>query len=463
MPLPVFSELHKLSRPPRQFLVFSALNLFTWFSIAGPVMVLFARHIDMPASWIGVLNSFLQIVTLLVILTIPLVLRLGPKRLLLITWALQSVAASLLFLVPWTLEHHGPQTAWVVMLAAILGFCLVRSTGIGGWFPLIHDVVPPEEQHAFFSTEMAMAQGCTVLATVAQALILGGEPTIGRFLIINGFGIAAGVVSALWLRHIPAGDAQPTPVRGSSSMAAYMATVRDRGYLLFVITTVTCFSCLAWINTSIVLYMRDAMKFADMHIMIFLAAGNFGVLLSIGYWGRFAEHSGTGYAGLLAMLGHSFGAIIYLFLPPDAPWSAWLLPPTLVCTTLLGAAYWTINHRYMISLVDKEHKVGYTNLWIVGLALAMGVTPIVSGYIIDHFDMTGFRTCFAIAGFGGIVAGLANFWVVHHRRPLRHALDELVNPMLPLRTLGRIAWVTVGLHSSNRRTVVYDDETRNAQ
>jgi len=197
VPLPVFSELHKLSRPPRQFLVFSALNLFTWFSIAGPVMVLFARHIDMPASWIGVLNSFLQIVTLLVIVTIPLVLRLGPKRLLLIAWALQSVAASLLFFVPWTLERHGPQTAWVVMLAAILGFCLVRSTGIGGWFPLIHDVVPPEEQHAFFSTEMAMAQGCTVLATVAQAFILGGEPTIGRFLFINGFGIAAGLVSAL--------------------------------------------------------------------------------------------------------------------------------------------------------------------------------------------------------------------------------------------------------------------------
>src|SRR5690606_23466495 len=117
-------------------------------------------------------------------------------------------------------------------------------------------------------------------------------------------------------------------------------------------------------------------------------------------------------------------------------WSAWLLPPTLVCTTLLGAAYWTISHRYMISLVDKEHKVGYTNIWIVGTALAMGTTPIITGYIIEHYQMAGFRAAFAISGFGGIVAGLANFWVVHNRRPLRHALDELVNPMLPVRTLG---------------------------
>lgn len=451
MGLPVLSDLKKLSQPPRQFLVFSALNLFTWFSIGGPVMVLFARHIDMPASWIGVLNSFLQLATLLVIVTIPLVLRLGSKRLLLITWSLQSVAASLLFLVPWALKVYGPHVGWCVMLAAVLGFCLVRATGIGGWFPLIHDVVPKGEQGAFFSTEMALLQGCTVTATLVQAFVLGGEPTTGRFLFINGFGIASGVVSALWLRRIPVEEQQHTPIKGSGSLEAYAAAFRDRGYILFVVTTVICFSGFAWINTSIVLYMRDAMKFPDMHIMVFLAAGNFGVLLTIGFWGRFAEHSGAGYAGLLAMLGHSVGALCYLLLPPDAPWSAWLLPPTLVCTTLLGAAYWTINHRYMISLVDKEHKVGYTSLWIVGTALAMGTTPIITGYIIEHYHMAGFRAAFAISGLGGIMAGLANFWTVHNRRPLRRALDDLVNPMLPVRTLGRIAWVTVGLHSSNRR------------
>jgi Na+/melibiose symporter-like transporter len=447
----VLSEFRKLSQPPRQFLVFSALNLFTWFSIGGPVMVLFARHIEMPASWIGVLNSFLQLATLLVIVTIPLVLKLGSKRLLLITWSLQSVAASLLFLVPWALNAYGAHVGWCVMLAAVLGFCLVRATGIGGWFPLIHAVVPKGEQGPFFSTEMALLQGCTVTATLVQAFILGSDPTIGRFLFINAFGIASGVLSALWLKRIPVVEQPHTPIKGSGSLEAYAAALKDKGYLLFVFTTVICFSGFAWINTSIVLYMRDAMKFSDMNIMIFLAAGNFGVLLTIAFWGRFAEHSGSGYAGLLAMLGHSIGAIVYLFLPPGAPWSAWLLPPTLVCTTLLGAAYWTINHRYMISLVDKEHKVGYTNLWIVGTALSMGVTPVITGYIIEHYGMLGFRASFAISGFGGILAGLANFWAVHNRRPLRHALDELVNPMLPLRTVGRIAWVTVGLHSSNRR------------
>ena len=137
-------------------------------------------------------------------------------------------------------------------------------------------------------------------------------------------------------------------------------------------------------------------------------------------------------------------------LPPNAPWSAWLLPPTLIATTLLGAAYWTLSHRYMLSIVDKEHKVGYTNIWVLGTAISMGVTPILAGYVIEHYGLAGFRAAFAISGVLGLAAGLGNYWVVHNRKPLRHALDELVNPILPIRTLARIAWVTVGLHSSNR-------------
>lgn len=450
MGIPLLNDIKALSQPPQRFLVFSALNVFTWFSLVGPVVVLFARKIEMPAAWIGYLLSFFPLSTLLVIITIPLVTRLGSKRLLVLSWLLQSAVAGLVFLVPWAMGWGGPKAGWGVLLAAILGFCLARAAGIGGWFPLLHDIVPPREQNRFFSTEMALAQGCIVVATAAQALILGNDPSVGRFLFINGLGVAAGFVSAFWLTRVSGGESTYDPVKKFSSLSTYRAVFRDRSYLLFVLTTAVCFSCFAWINASIVLYMRDQLGFTDLPIMLAMGAGNLGVLFTIHFWGRFADHSGTGYAALLAMLGHSFAALCYLALPPGASWSAWLLTPVLVCTTLLGAAYWTISHRYMISLVDKEHTVGYTNLWIVGTAIAMGLTPIATGYVIEHLGIAGFRLAFTISGVGGILAGLANFWVVHHRTPIRHALDELVNPMLPVRTLARIAWVTVGLHSSRR-------------
>ena len=447
---PIISDYRTLSQPPRRFLVFSACNVVSWFSLVGPVLVLFGRRIDMPASWIGFVISFMPLSMVLVTVTIPLVTRLGCKKLMIATWVLRNLAACLLFLIPWAIYHYGERAGWIVMMVAILSFCVVRALGVGGWFPWLHEVVPDKEQHRFFSTETALAQFCIVVITLIQALVLRGEPSIWRFLMVIAFGISAGLLSAYWLSRVPGGDATYDPAVDTSSMKSYSVAWKDRSYIIFVATTALCFSCFAWINASIVMYMRDALGFADTPIMLIMAACNTSVLITIHFWSRFAEQSGTGQAALLTMIGHSLGALTYLLLPPGATWSAWLLPPTLICTTLMGAAYWSLTHRYMISLVDKVHKVGYTNIWMVGTAISMGVTPIVTGYVIEHFGLSGFRASFAIAGIVGMIGGLANFWVVYHRKPLRHALDDLIDPALPIRTLARIAWVTVGLHSSNR-------------
>ncbi len=452
MGIPLLSDYKKLSQPPRRFLVFSACNVLSWYSLVGPVLVLFGRKIHMPASWIGYLISFMPLSMILVLVTIPLVTRLGSKKLMITTWVLRNLMACLVFLIPWTLHHYGEVSSWFVLLTAVLGFCLIRAAGVGGWFPWLLDVVPEKEQSRFFSTEMALAQFCIVVVTLVQAVVLRGDPGMGHFLAINGFGVATGLLSAVWLSRVPGGKATYDPAVKSSSMATYKIALRDRSYMYFVVTTALCFSCFAWLNGSIVLYMRDALGLADTSIMLIMAGGNLSVLLTVHFWGRFADHSGTGHAALLAMIGHSVGALTYLLLPPGAPWSVWLLPPTVIATTLLGAAYWTLSHRYMMSIVDKEHKVGYTNIWVLGTAISMGVTPILAGYIIEHLGLLGFRTAFTISGVVGILAGLGNYWVVHNRKPLRHALDELVNPILPVRTLARIAWVTVGLHASNRES-----------
>lgn len=451
MGIPLYSDFRRLSQAPRRFLVFSAFNVLSWFSLVGPVIVLFGRTIDMPASWIGFLLSFMPLSMLLVMATIPMVTRIGPKKLMIVTWIVRNLAASLAFLIPWALAHHGPRTAWIVLLAAVLSFCVARAAGVGGWFPWLHEVVPDGEQNTFFSTETALAQLCIVVVTLAQAAILGKEPGVGHFMAIYAFGIGAGLVSAGWLARVPGGRGAHNPEEPWNSFASYGATWADRPYMRFVVTTALCFMCLTWITASIVLYMRDQLGFSDLRIMLILSAGNLGVLLTIHYWGRFAEHTGTGYAALLAITGHSCGALVYLLLPPGAPWTVWVLPPVYVATYLLGVAYWTLTHRHMIAVVDEVHKVGYTNFWILGTALSLGVTPIVAGQVIEYLHLTGFRIAFAVAGAGGLIFGLANYWEAHLGRPWRSALNELVNPMLPVRTLARIAWVTAGMHSSNRK------------
>ncbi|MEW6219815.1 MAG: hypothetical protein AB1634_09825, partial [Thermodesulfobacteriota bacterium] len=117
----------RLPAASRRFLVFSSVNLISWQCIAGQAMVLFARHLGMPASWVGWLLSFLPLSMLLATGTVRLVERLGPRQLLAGGWLARNLAASLVFTMPWAQAWWGPPGAWAVLLAATLGFCVVRA------------------------------------------------------------------------------------------------------------------------------------------------------------------------------------------------------------------------------------------------------------------------------------------------------------------------------------------------
>ena len=50
--VPIFSGLQELEPAPRRFLFFIVFNVVSWQCLIGPVLVLFARKIDMPPSWV---------------------------------------------------------------------------------------------------------------------------------------------------------------------------------------------------------------------------------------------------------------------------------------------------------------------------------------------------------------------------------------------------------------------------
>jgi MFS family permease len=104
----------------------------------------------------------------------------------------------------------------------------------------------------------------------------------------------------------------------------------------------------------------------------------------------------------------------------------------------------------MLSYVKDEGRVGYTNIWIFGTASAMGVTPIAVGFAIDWLGLWGFRTCFIVSCVLGFSCAIVSPWVIRDGKPIENLLGRMMNPTLPLRTLGRIAWITMGLHESNR-------------
>lgn len=449
---PLVSNLLELDGAPRRFLFFCFFNVVSWQCIAGAVLVLFAREIGMPVSWVGFLQSFMPLSTLLAAFTVPLVTYLGPKRLMSRTWLSRNLAACLVFLMPWAVTKWGAHAGWYVLMIATMGFCLTRALGVAGWFPWLHEVVPDRQRGIYFSAEAAVTHLINIGVLFLQGLILSHNPGIGRFLVIYGIGVAAGLASLVWMYRVPGGLGVKGAATPHGSETSYGAVLRDRQFLRFVVTASLCFSIFSWYGSSIVLYMRDAIRLEPNRILFITTAGSLAILLTIRAWGRFAESRGSGPAMFKTLSAHSLAALFCLTLVPGTRWAALALAPTVVLCSIFGAAFWVATHRALLNHVKESGRAAYTSIWIVGTALASGFTPIVVGFIIEHGNLWGFRACFAVSGLAGLCGAWACQSVVRDGPPVIQSPAELLRPAIPLRTLARIVWITVGLHPSNRQT-----------
>jgi MFS family permease len=202
---------------------------------------------------------------------------------------------------------------------------------------------------------------------------------------------------------------------------------------------------LMWLNSSVIMYLRDILDYGETRIMLIVALGGVGVALSIRFWGRAADSFGSVPAMIQLLAGHSLLAVFWLWLTPGWQVTSWLVVPVLVFTTVCNAAFTMVTARGMLCRVRENGRVGYTALWIFSVALANGIPPIIAGWLIDAFGLIGFRLCFLLAGIGGLIAaGCMLRLSPEEGKPPEPALHHLIRPEQPLRSLGRVFWITLG-------------------
>ena len=106
------------------------------------------------------------------------------------------------------------------------------------------------------------------------------------------------------------------------------------------------------------------------------------------------------------LFAFALASLLFLLLLPDQPWTRWAILPPAVASAVFNAAFNVSANRANLSFIKETGLVGYTNAWNVFISLALGITPIVVGNIIDAWGLDGFRLCFAISGLGGILCAL---------------------------------------------------------
>jgi hypothetical protein len=377
----------------------------------------------MPPAWVGFLISFTPISMTLIVATGLLVMRWGPKRVMLVGWMLRNLVVCTVFLMPWAMARGGPRTAWYVLTGSALGFCFMRAIGAGGWLPWLHEVVPEGQRGAYFSAEAAVTQLLNVVVALVQALVLRGDPGVNRFLVVYGVGIGAGFISLMWMYRVPGGQATTRQPSIQADVASYRSALADRSFLRFVMTASLCLSSTSWLGASAVLYMRDGMSLSSRTIMVITAIGSIGVMVTIRRWARFAERRGSARGMSLALAGHALAALTCLGLIPGASWTPYALGPVMVLASMFGSAFWMTTNRAMLNYVKASNRVGYTNLWTLVTSMALGLTPILAGMAINYGHIWGFRLCFAIAGLAGLACARISRRVVKDHGPVQPMSD----------------------------------------
>jgi MFS family permease len=441
-----FTGWRELPSAPRRFLLFSAINVISWQCIVGQILVLFARTLDMPPTWVGLLIACLPLSMLLVVVTVPLVEWLGPRWILTWGWLLRNLIATSVFAIPWAQAHWGQAGAWQVLLFATVGFCAIRALGVGGWFPWLHEVVPTHQQGLYFATETAVAQVVTVLFILGSGLILGQGITLTPFFLVYGLGIGAGLLSVVAIQFIPGGCRTPRSETPAHSETSYGPALRDRLFIDYVLRTMLGLTALTAQSSAAVMYLRDILGYSAGHIMFLIGSGSLLIAMFIGSLGRRADRYGSSPVMIELLLAHSLVALLWLGLIPGYNWTDPLALLVVAGAALFNAGFLTVATRGMMCRVRELGRVGYTNLWIFGSSMAMGLIPIVAGLLIGRWEMLGFRLCFVVSGIVGILAAftLRRLPLEEGKVPIPN-LGDLLAPVQPLRSLARVLWLNLGL------------------
>ncbi len=443
MPLPVISTVQQLPPGPRAFLFFSGCNLVSWQCIVGPAMVLFARYLHMPPSWVGWLLAFLPLTNLLVIGMVPLVARLGPKRLMLSTWGSRNIAVSSVLLMPFVIANFGEHAGWYLLAFATLAFCTIRAIGSGGWLPWVHEIVPDDRRGPFFSAEAAIVQFLNIFVILGQGVLLQGSPGMYQFLAVYAFGICAGLVSLLWMSRIPGGKSAAASGTVAEGFGTYRHAFADRRFVRLVVFASVAYAGVTLYTAAQVMFLRDILGLGPNIIMIMLALCSLGIVLSIHSWSNFTEHSGSGATMRLALLGFAVSVLSFVLIQPDAAWAPYAAAVAMIAAAAFSAAGFSAANRAMLNFTSSTARVAYANVWSVGTSVALGFAPILAGEVIERFELLGFELCFLAAGLIGLGCAAVAGVVVPDA-------DGAYTPARPLRDLARAARITVGLHRSNR-------------
>ena len=431
------ANLHELLGPlgdaPRRFLAFQVLNVISWQSVLGTVLVLHARALGIDTARVGLLNSFMYFASVLGLATKPLAERIGSKRLLMTGWTMRNILVAPIVLSPWVYDRWGTEGAMILLSVAVGLFCVTRALAGIAWSSWIHEIVPSGNLARFYSVETILTRLLAVAFGVLTFFFLGTHPHLWRFAAIAACGVAVGLVSIRALARVPGGG-PATIASGTPWHAGFGVAARDRTFMPFLGCIMLSSFVFAGQGLLFTLLLRERLGLGPGPILLLTSLGSLLTIATTIRWRRVADtHSSpTTIAATTLLMALCLAAMTPLCFG-HAP-RVYVLALCLLIPVAETGAYVAGTRGYMLRM-DPRYRHTYNAVWAAGMALGGGVSSLVVGWCVR----SGAPIPFALVATGyALVMLLASALIIRlpENGVTYHALrTRLFNPR---RTLGSI-------------------------
>lgn len=372
-------------RGMRALAAFAILNSFSFETISGQILILFARQIGASVRQVGILSSFLPLSSLIQVAVTPLVNTFGPKAIMVTGWTARTVVSVALLFVPAVTERYGASWGTLLLLTVMLLYHLCRALGVSSWPQLLQDIVPLRRRGKFLSRQEFLRQIAVVSVSILTAVYLLGPPSLERFLHILGAGVGAAFASLIFAYRVPYIPASKEPALRGFWRRTWqpLQDVRFRQYLAFSITLKLALTALP---TFVIVFLRDRLHLVPTWILFFTCLGNVGAMSTLSWWGRVTDRYGSKPVIGLCLSGMCLVPLGWA-LVAATPLRTWGLGSCIsFWSGLVSAGLYVATSKFELGIIPRDDRAHYVALSVMSAGLAGGLSTRLAGELLESLQ-----------------------------------------------------------------------------
>ena len=378
---------------------------------SSPVVIIYLAMLD-GGDGFAMFSSAIPglALTLLLIPGAGLVNRIGLKRSVGITCYVSATALLLIALAPLFGKNAA---ARLIVIAGCFMLAFMRPLFTAAWFPILDDILKPEERDVFFGRMRFYYMALTTLLLFGFGTISGKKLPIWMmqlfFLMISVMAMGRKMlIDRIPIREDNAGSAIPQ----HKLKKALQLSMRNSAltgfsiYVMFLTFAVMAYPPLVFI------YLKTGLKAGDNTIMIIAALQMGGTLLGYLFIGKLLNYCGTKPVQIAVHLAY-LGVLIGLTFCGNYPWSIAMIGLLMLIGGFCYACYFVYlsvemlalarpdNRTMTVALCNTFHYAGGT-LSRLGGAMMLGSGMMATQWSIKSTEFSNFQTILLF--FGGCVA-----------------------------------------------------------